>query len=78
MFFNKPKLGWVLYIFLWLKKKQTKKQKTKINPKNNDNKRLQYTVPVALSHENIVKDPEAISNPFNSTEHKRLRKVWIK
>ena len=58
-----------------IEKKQTKKQKAKINPKNNDNKRLQYTVPLALSHENIVKDTEAISNPFNSIVHKRLRKV---
>ena len=40
----------------WLKNK-----KSKINPKNNDNKWFHYAVSVALNHKNIVKDSQRIS-----------------
>ena len=41
----------------WLKNK-----KTTINPKNNDDKCFQYTLTVALNHEQIKKNPQRISN----------------
>ena len=39
-----------------------------INPKDKDNKCFQYSVTVALNHQNIENDPERISNiiPFIS------------
>ena len=40
----------------WLKNK-----KPTINPKNNEDKCLQYVVTVALNHEQIKKDPQKIS-----------------
>ena len=45
----------------WLKSK-----KATINPKNNDNKYFQYTMAVALNHEQIKVHPERTSNikPF--------------
>ena len=45
----------------WLKNK-----KATINPKNNEDKRFQYTVTVALNHQNIKNNPERITkiNPF--------------
>ena len=48
------------YIQFPLKGQKTKK--ATINPKNNDNKCFQYAIPSALSHKNIVKDPQEISN----------------
>ena len=41
----------------WLKNK-----KVTINPKNNDDKCFKYAVTVALTHEQIKKDPQRISN----------------
>ena len=37
-----------------------------INPKNDDNKCFQYSITVALNHQNIENNPERISNikPF--------------
>ena len=45
----------------WLKNK-----KATINPKNNEDKRFQYTVTVALNHQNIKNNPERITKikPF--------------
>ena len=45
----------------WLKNK-----KATINPKNNDDKRFQYALTVALNYQNIKNNPERISiiNPF--------------
>ena len=37
-------------------------KRTKINPKNKDNKCFQYSITVALNHENIENHPERISN----------------
>ena len=44
----------------------SKKQKSTINPKNNDDKCFQYAVTVALNHKNIAKDSQRISQikPF--------------
>ena len=41
-------------------------KKATINTKNNDNKCLQYSITVALNHQNIKNRPERISNikPF--------------
>ena len=41
----------------WLKNK-----KTTINPKNKDDKCFQYALTVALNHEQILKNPQRISN----------------
>ena len=38
-----------------------RKQKTTINPKNNDDKCFQYAITVALNHEQIKDHPERIS-----------------
>ena len=45
----------------WLRNK-----KATINPKNNDDKSFQYSVTVALNHEQIKKDPQRITKtkPF--------------
>ena len=41
-------------------------KRTTINPKNKDNKCFQYSITVALNHQNIENHPERISNikPF--------------
>ena len=41
-------------------------KRAKINPKNEDNKCFQYSITVALNHQNIESHPERISNikPF--------------
>ena len=42
--------------------KWVKNKKATINPKNNDDKCLQYTMMVSLNHEQIKSHPERISN----------------
>ena len=39
-----------------------KNKKTTINPRNNENKCVQYALTVALTYEKIKKNPEIISN----------------
>ena len=39
-----------------------KNKKTTINPRNNDNKCVQYALTVALTYEKIKKNPQIISN----------------
>ena len=41
-------------------------KRAKINPKNKDNKLFQYSVTVALNHQNVENHPERILNtePF--------------
>ena len=39
-----------------------KNKKTAINPRNNDNKCVQYALTVALTYEKIKKNPQIISN----------------
>ena len=41
--------------------KWIKDKKSTINPKNNDYKRFQYAVTVALNHDKINKDPQRVS-----------------
>ena len=62
--FNKTSLnrgGSYIESAKWIKDK-----KSTINPKNNDNKCVQYVVTVALNHDKINKDPQRISKikPF--------------
>ena len=54
---------WIMYTFFWL----DKSKQTAINPINKkDNKCFQYTVTVALNHEEIKRPPQKITKikPF--------------
>ena len=48
---------WILRRFSWL----NKNQKATLNPKNNDEKCLQYAITFALKHESIIMDPQKMS-----------------
>ena len=42
-------------------------KKCTINPQNKDNRCFQYSITIALNHQNISRNPERISNKFSTT-----------